>query len=188
MGKSPVLTGARVRLRPPHPDDVKGRVALGRDPEIARMFGAILPGPLPVTEEEAADWLDHLALQEHGWMIEIDGRLIGSVFLHGFDPVDSRARLALGILARDCLGQGLGREVVRLVLAHAFGPLGLHRVDVRVLDFNDRARRCYLACGFAEEGRERQSARVGDKWHDEIIMGVLAAEFGSGPARHLQQA
>lgn len=177
MGKSPVLTGARVRLRPPHPDDVKGRVALGRDPEIARMFGAILPGPLPVTEEEAADWLDHLALQEHGWMIEIGGRLIGSVFLHGFDPADGRARLALGILARDCLGQGLGREVVRLVLAHAFGPLGLHRVDVRVLDFNDRARRCYLACGFAEEGRERQSARVGDAWHDEIIMGVLATEF-----------
>ena len=57
MGKSPILTGTRVLLRPPRPDDVKGRVALGRDPEIARMFGAILPGPLPVTEEEAADFI-----------------------------------------------------------------------------------------------------------------------------------
>lgn len=177
MGKSPVLQGPRITLRPPRPDDVKGRMALGRDPEVARMFGAILPGPLPVTEEEAADWLDHLALQEHGWMIELDGRLIGSVFLHGFDPVDRRARLALGILAGDCLGQGLGREVVRLVLGQAFGALGLHRVDVRVLDFNERARRCYLACGFVEEGRERQSARVGETWHDDIIMGVLAQEF-----------
>ena len=177
MPRSPALTGLRVTLRAPRPDDVKGRVALGRDPDIARMFGAILPGPMPVTEDEAADWLDHLTLQEHGWMIETEGRLIGSVFLHELDPTDRRARLALGILAADRLGQGLGREVVRLVLGYAFGALGLHRVDVRVLDFNDRARRCYLACGFVEEGRERQSARVGDAWHDDIIMGILAQDF-----------
>lgn len=176
MSKSPVLSGLRVTLRPPRPDDVEGRVSLGRDPEIARMFGAILPGPLPVTEEEAADWLDHLTLQEHGWMIEHEGRLIGSVFLHGLDRTDRRARLALGILDRACLGKGLGREVVRLVLAYAFGTLALHRVDVRVLDFNERARHCYRACGFVEEGRERQSARVGERWHDDIIMGVLAGE------------
>ena len=132
MPRSPALTGLRVTLRAPRPDDVKGRVALGRDPDIARMFGAILPGPMPVTEDEAADWLDHLTLQEHGWMIETEGRLIGSVFLHGLDPTDRRARLALGILAADRLGQGLGREVVRLVLGYAFGALGLIKMMMSV--------------------------------------------------------
>ena len=34
--------------------------------------------------------------------------------------------------------------------------LGLHRVGLRVLAYNDRAIRCYKKCGFREEGRERQ--------------------------------
>ena len=72
---------------------------------------------------------------------------------------------------------GLGRQAVRLVLAHAFGPLGLHRVGLRVIAFNTRAIRCYRACGFIEEGREREAAQVGGAWHDDIIMGVLAQEF-----------
>lgn len=72
---------------------------------------------------------------------------------------------------------GLGREAVRLVLAHAFGPLGLHRVGLRVMAFNTRAIRCNRACGFIEEGREREAALVGDAWYDDMMMGVLAQEF-----------
>lgn len=71
----------------------------------------------------------------------------------------------------------MGRELIKLVLSHAFGTMGLHRVDLRVLAFNERAIRCYRSCGFVEEGRERESARIGDVWHDDIIMGILAEEY-----------
>ena len=48
---------------------------------------------------------------------------------------------------------------------------------MRVLDFNSRAIAAYEKVGFVIEGRERQAARVGDDWHDDIIMGLIAEDF-----------
>ena len=177
MTRAPVLKGPRITLRPPQPGDAAARAALGRDPEIARMFGVVLHGPQTVTEEEAEDWLESLRLKEPGWVIEVEGQLAGSAFLHGYDAQDRRARLALGFLAPALLGRGLGREAIRLVLSHAFGAMNLHRVDLRVLAFNQRALARYRACGFTEEGREREAARVGEEWVDDIIMSILSHEF-----------
>ena len=92
-------------------------------------------------------------------------------------PFGRKARLAIGLYAPQFLGRGLGAESLRLVLRHAFGTLGMHRVDLRVLDFNDRAIAAYRACGFVEEGRERESCWVEGRWHDDVIMGVLDREF-----------
>jgi RimJ/RimL family protein N-acetyltransferase len=41
---------------------------------------------------------------------------------------------------------------------------------------NVRAIRCYKKCGFQLEGRERESVRVGDGWHDDVIMGKLSTD------------
>lgn len=114
-------------------------------------------------------------------MVEYEGRLLGQVRLDGLDAHDARARLAVGLYDPAKLGMGLGREAIRLVLAHAFGPLELHRVNLRVVADNVRAIRCYRACGFVEEGREREPALVGGERHDDVMMGVLAREF-AGPA------
>jgi RimJ/RimL family protein N-acetyltransferase len=88
----------------------------------------------------------------------------------------SRASFAIGIDEPSLLGQGLGKEATRLVLTHAFGPAALHRVDLRVLAYNTRAISCYRACGFLEEGRERQAALVDGTWHDFVIMSILESD------------
>ena len=71
---------------------------------------------------------------------------------------DQRARLAVGLYDPAKLGQGTGRQAIRLVLDHAFGGLRLHRVGLRVISYNVRAIRAYRACGFTEEGREREAS------------------------------
>ena len=73
-------------------------------------------------------------------------------------------------------GRGLGREVTRLAMSWAFGELGLHRVELQVLAFNSRAIRCYLACGFLQEGIRREAELYPDGWHDLILMGMLQSE------------
>jgi RimJ/RimL family protein N-acetyltransferase len=55
--------------------------------------------------------------------------------------------------------------------------MALHRVDLRVLEFNTGAIPCYRACGFVEEGRERESCVLEGEWYDDIFMGVLEHEF-----------
>jgi [ribosomal protein S5]-alanine N-acetyltransferase len=177
MTTSPTLSGKSVTLRAPKPDDVADRLALGRAPEVVRMFGGD-PNAVPtLTEEAAKRWVDGLAAHPHAWAVEHEGRLLGEIRLDDLDQHDRRARLAVGLYDPAKLGIGLGREAIRLVLKHAFGKLGLHRISLRVVDYNIRAIRCYRACGFVEEGRESEAASVADERHDDVIMGLLAREF-----------
>jgi len=55
--------------------------------------------------------------------------------------------------------------------------MNLHRVDLRVLAFNDGAIASYRKCGFVQEGCERNSCWLDGQWYDETIMAVLATEF-----------
>jgi RimJ/RimL family protein N-acetyltransferase len=173
----PLLRGTAVLLRYPQRQDGAVRLALGRDPGIMRMFGADAADVPPMTAAQAGQWVEDLTAHPYAWVVEHHGQCLGEVRLDGLNPHDARARLAIGLYDPAKLGMGLGREAVRLVLAHAFGPLGLNRVSLRVVAYNTRAIRCYRACGFVEEGREREAALFGGTWHDDIMMGVLAREF-----------
>ncbi len=176
----PRLCGSRVTLRAPLASDVAWRIALGRHPEIVRMFGALIDAWEPVGRESAGRWIEGLTEHPHAWIITAEDRGIGEIRLDGLDPDDETARLAIGIFDPAMLGRGLGTEATRLLLAHAFGTLNLHRVSLRVLAFNTRAIACYRRCGFQIEGRERQTCRIGGTRHDDIIMGLLRDEFDGG--------
>jgi len=42
---------------------------------------------------------------------------------------------------------------------------------------NERAVRCYRACGFVEEGRERQAEYVNGRYVDVLELGLLRDEW-----------
>jgi RimJ/RimL family protein N-acetyltransferase len=179
----PLLQGGHITLRTPVTSDADWRMTLGRHPGIVRMFGGIIDHWEPVEHEEAVRWISGLITHPHAWIIETNQRGIGEIRLDGLNPDDETARLAIGIYDPDLLGQGLGTEATRILLSHAFGTLRLHRVSLRVLDFNTRAIASYRRCGFRIEGRERQNCRIGDERHDDIIMGLLRDEFeGQSPS------
>lgn len=177
MTSRPILTSKSVTLRAPRPQDVAERLALGHSPEIVRMFGDDPNTIPPLTEEAAKRWVAGLSEHPHAWVVEHDDRMLGAIRLDALDEHDRRARLAVGLYDPNKLGMGLGREAIRLVLKHAFQELGLHRISLRVVAYNIRAIRCYSACGFVEEGREREAAFVAGEWHDDVIMGLLSREL-----------
>jgi RimJ/RimL family protein N-acetyltransferase len=177
MSDVPVLAGGRLVLRPPLQSDVAERLALGSDPDILRMFGGDPRDGGAISQQQAQAWHDRIAGHPLAWVVEHDGRVLGHVRLDGVDGGDRRASLAIGFFDPAKLGVGLGREAIRLVLRYAFGALALHRIAVRVVSYNDRALRCYQACGFVVEGCEREAAFTGGAWHDDILMGILAREF-----------
>src|SRR3990172_1369680 len=117
---APVLNGFRVTLRPPRPSDAVERLALGRDPDIARSFGADPARLAPLTKDAVER---ELAPSPYFWVIEYGGRFIGTARLHSLVPPDRRASFAIGILDPRLLGQGLGTEATRLVLNYAFASL-----------------------------------------------------------------
>lgn len=174
----PVLTGSRVVLRPARPSDVDDKVALGVDAGIARMYGAV-PPPV-MTRRVAQRWYERLTAGKdpYHWVVDHGGRFVGSARLYDVRRGrERRACYGIGLADPAALGRGLGTEATRLVLGHAFGALGLHRVGLRVLAYNARAIACYRKCGFVEEGREREVYLVDGRWEDEVVMSILEDEF-----------
>jgi aminoglycoside 6'-N-acetyltransferase len=74
-------------------------------------------------------------------------------------------------------GQGLGREALRLVIAH-YLERGHHRFTIDPAADNERAIRTYAAVGFKPVGRMRDYELGADgTWHDGLLMDLLAAEL-----------
>jgi RimJ/RimL family protein N-acetyltransferase len=179
---APTLVGPRLTLRAHRDDDRVARQRHGFHREIELGYGSDTP-TRAMTDAEVEGWVEFLsakaAVGAVCWAVELDGELVGHAFLLDVRESGRKARLAIGMYAPQFIGRGLGPEAIRLVLGHAFGTLGMHRVDLKVLDFNDRAIAAYRSCGFVEEGRERESCWVDGQWHDDVIMGVLDREFAA---------
>ncbi len=178
MASAPILVGSRVTLRPPNAGDKATRLRLGRDPSIVRALGGDAEGVMsPLTVSEVERWYATVRDRDHYWVIQLEGNYVGGTFLHSFEEHEKKAAFALGIDDPELLGHGLGTEVVNLAMTHAFETLGLHRVSVRVLEYNMPAIRCFEGCGFKHEGTERESSLVDGEWQNDIRMAILEDEF-----------
>lgn len=104
------------------------------------------------------------------------GACVGEAVLNEWEPESSSCnfRILIGPRGRD---RGLGTEATRLLLAHAFETIGLHRVSLEVYAFNPRAQRAYEKVGFVPEGVRRDALRFDDEWVDSVLMSVLASEW-----------
>ena len=106
--------------------------------------------------------------------ILLGGRHVGNVVLDQIDRRIGKARLHIYVGDPAARGHGVGQRAVALALAHAFGPLRLHKVWLTVHVRNAAAIRAYAAVGFAVEGVHRGEFLLGDERLDELYMGALA--------------
>jgi RimJ/RimL family protein N-acetyltransferase len=133
-----------------------------RADEIERFFTARVVGPDALA----------MAIHERG-----TDRLVGTCAFSQLDGENGSALYHITIGEKDAWGQGYGTEATRLMLEHAFGTLGLHRVALFVFEFNERAIRTYRRCGFVIEGRSRESIYRDGRWWDELAMSVLESDW-----------
>jgi [ribosomal protein S5]-alanine N-acetyltransferase len=58
-----------------------------------------------------------------------------------------------------------------------YEQLKLHRVELKVLEYNHRVIACYEKCGFIKEGVEREGAFIEDKFETVVFMSILDREY-----------
>ena len=80
--------------------------------------------------------------------------------------------------------KGYGTEAIKLILEYGFKYLNLKNIKLDVMEFNERALKCYKKCGFKEYGRRRQSKFVDGKYYDSIEMDILNEEFNESVIRN----
>ena len=173
-----LLEGSLVTLRRHVPDNLRAFERWYSDPDVARLT-RYQDGPMRRDEIERFFTArvvgpDSLALAVH---IRESGRLIGTCAFSQLDGDNGSALYHITIGEKDSWGHGYGTEATQLMLRHAFGALNLHRVALSVFEFNERAIRSYVRCGFIVEGRSREAIWREGRWWDEITMSILEPEW-----------
>ncbi|MEI3604406.1 GNAT family protein [Pseudogracilibacillus sp. SE30717A] len=174
----PVIKGSKLLLRPPKESDVTDYLNVEVNKELVRMYGGDTTNLSSKTMLDAIHFIEAIQSNKLEWCVEFEGRCVGQARL-SVNEEDNRARYAVGLFDPSIWGKGLGTEVTQLVLHYAFTELNLHRVDLRVLQYNKRAIKCYKKCGFIQEGIEREGAFINRKYETDVFMSILDREYHS---------
>ena len=149
----PRLTDGRLAVRPFEPDDAPAVRAACDDPDVAHwIFGLPAPYALPDAEEFIADARHRLLLGERARLAVTDaatGELLGSVSL---DRFAERQAAELGYwVKREARRRGVAFGAARLVVAWAFGELGIERLELLTYPGNEASQALAARLGFTRE-------------------------------------
>jgi N-acetyltransferase len=169
----PTLRGSRVTLRPMTFDDLPHLMRWGSDSDFRLYQWGQKPGAF--TEKNARAWIERMSRPGDSacWVIEHEGRPIGFANYRDFHPKGKSAEIGIGIGEPELWGKHLGRDALAALLRYLFDDLGLHRVGLSVVGFNDRAISMYKAVGFEVEGIERDGVGIEDGFVDDVKMGMV---------------
>jgi RimJ/RimL family protein N-acetyltransferase len=104
------------------------------------------------------------------------GELAGEALLWNIDLHNRTAHIGISLLP-EMRGRGLGTDVVRILCRYGFAIRGLHRLQAETLADNNAMIQTAIRAGFAREGTLRRSTWVNGDFADEVILGLLAAEW-----------
>lgn len=172
-----LLEGERVYLRPIGLDDTETYFRMMFHPEARRLTGT----QKAFTREQIYRYIEGKSTDSSSVLLLIalteNDQVIGDVQIGGIDTYNRSAYIRIAIDSPAYQGKGYGSEAMLLMLDYGFGILNLHRIELNVYAFNERAIRTYEKLGFRREGVQRQALYYNHKYHDSILMAMLAEEY-----------
>ncbi len=115
------------------------------------------------------------------FVIEVDGSRAGAM---RFEVSNRRSRIAqLGGLAvhPDFRGHKVADDAARLFQRYLFAELGLHRLEMEIYGFNERAMAHAERAGWVHEGVRRRAYWRNDQWVDGVRYGLVVDDLEEVP-------
>jgi ribosomal-protein-alanine N-acetyltransferase len=171
-----VVSGPRLLLRYPTPDDAPGLFELAVDPAVTRFFSW---GPYTSLEEPEAYIASLCSKRDRGELLDFlivdpDEGPIGVTGLSELARRDKRATVG-SWLGHRFWGSGANFEAKAMICALAFRRLGMERLTAFASTRNGRSQAALERLGFRREGVLAAWHRHGDVAHDLVIYGLLRA-------------
>lgn len=171
------LEGQKVYLRPIDVEDAGWYFESLYDSEVRKLTGT----QKHHTKEQIVKYIEKKAQDESSVLLVIAEREtdipVGDIALGDIDPMNRNAYIRIAINNSTYMGMGYGTEAMLLLLNYGFGVLNLHRIELNVYSYNQRAIHVYEKLGFKREGVQREMLFYDHTYHDSILMSILESEF-----------
>ncbi len=175
----PALAGRAVTLREPAFQDLGALVELLSFGDATR-FGV----DEPISDLGVQDLIDRAPRERAAGLavtlaitLTASHTLVGLVQVRQIDPSFEAAEWECTI-APSARGTGIFLEAARLAGSFAFGTIGAHRLEARVLLQNGRANGALRKLGAVQEGVLRRSVRRSGEYFDQVLWSLLKEDWG----------
>jgi ribosomal-protein-alanine N-acetyltransferase len=112
--------------------------------------------------------------------VRVEGRLAGQVTVDNIVRGAMRSGHLGYWIDRAVAGRGMASLAVALVCDHAFGPVGLHRLQADIRPENGPSQRLVARLGFSQEGLLRRYLDIDGDWRDHLSFALLAEDAPAG--------
>ncbi len=171
-----MILGTEVRLREKKLTDARNDYRWQTSPELVRLDAMPL-----LTVSFPRYLLDYTAVlrdsspKRRTFAIEtLDGRHIGNCVYYNVDREKGEAELGIMIGERDYWDRGYGTDAVATLVGYIFHATDLQRIYLKTLDWNGRAQRCFLKCGFTPCGQLMKNG------HNFVLMEMQKERWQKG--------
>ncbi|SFC49132.1 MULTISPECIES: GNAT family protein [Bacillaceae] len=130
-----------------------------------------------VTFEDYLKTKDSVVNQEDKWIIEVDGKVIGTVSFYWEHKPSNWLEMGIGIYDPNYWSGGFGTRALKLWINHLFNTLPLVRVGYTTWSGNHRMIKVGEKLGMTMEARLRKCRFYDGNYYDSIRMGLLREEW-----------
>jgi [ribosomal protein S5]-alanine N-acetyltransferase len=181
----------RIILRKKRLSDAREDYAWQIDPELVELDAAVI---LDMTYEqyltEFRFELCYPLSSRHEFGVDTpEGEHIGNCVYYNVDQSEGKAEVGIMIGNRKYWNRGYGVDVIGALLDHVFENTRLEHIFLTTLEWNIRAQKCFIKCGFKECGHVARGE------HNFLLMAIhryewqelkTRAESGEQPAASVE--
>ncbi|MET3805350.1 ribosomal-protein-alanine N-acetyltransferase [Nakamurella sp. UYEF19] len=116
------------------------------------------------------------------FVIELGGQFIGQITVGGIQRGALRSAWVGYWVDSTVQGGGVATAAVALAVGHAFGPVGLHRVEATIAPENTASQAVVTHVGFRQEGYLQRYLDINGSWRDHLLYAMTREEVPGGTA------
>jgi ribosomal-protein-alanine N-acetyltransferase len=178
-------TGAVV-LRPLHRRDAEAWVELRhRNGEWLERWEATSPRPVLTASPSFGEYVRMLSAQGRAgsalpFAVVLDDELVGQLTVSSI-TYGSLCSASIGYwVSQHVAGRGVIPAGVAMATDHAFGVLGLHRIEINIRPENRPSLRVVTKLGFRDEGMRRRYLHIQGRWCDHRTFALTTEDVPEG--------
>jgi len=131
-----------------------------------------------ISDDDHQAWLTGTGIRvdQHHYIAEHDGHMIGSVNIVNLNPLNRRADWGF-FIDPELQGTGLGPRLLTYFLDFIFAEFNLYKVDAEVLGSNHRGQHTHEKLGFRKDGIKQGHIWRSGKAIDVHLYSLFAADW-----------